>query len=78
MPVGVFITVLAFQPAHFTQYIIAYSVGLMISKNGWLDELCNRSYEKVLWLVIPTLFMMFGVVGYCFKCWSDNICIWRG
>lgn len=63
-PVGAFIPVLAFQPAHFTQYIIAYILGVQISKNNLLEKLKEKNYGKVLFLILPVLGLLIFVVGY--------------
>ncbi|WP_240838123.1 acyltransferase [Acidaminobacter sp. JC074] len=62
-PVGVFLPVVAFQPAHFIQYIYAYALGVIVSRDNILDEIMSIKYYKVLILLIPILGLL-GLVIY--------------
>lgn len=59
-PVGWFIPVLAFQPAHFVQYLFAYIVGVTFAKNNLLETLQLVPLERFILCVIPVL----GLLGF--------------
>lgn len=58
-PVGVTIPVVSFQLAHFAQYIFAYYLGTLISRNNWLEQI-TKNTTKVLLYLIPCI-LAFGV-----------------
>lgn len=58
-PVGVTIPIVSFQLAHFAQYIFAYYLGILISRNNWLEQI-TKNTTKVLLYLIPCV-LGFGV-----------------
>lgn len=61
-PVGYTIPRLAFQLSHFPQYIFAYIIGIMASRNNWLEVFDTRS-KKVLWYIVPIVISFLGSIG---------------
>lgn len=59
-PVGSFIPIIAFQPAHFVSYIIAYNVGLSAAAGHGYE-----SYFKIKWLLtVPVILILLGMISY--------------
>ncbi|WP_240837956.1 acyltransferase family protein [Acidaminobacter sp. JC074] len=61
-PVGYFLPIVGFQPAHIPQYIFAYSLGVLFSKHDWLTHLKSKKYEYLTLLLIPLLLAMAYVI----------------
>ncbi|HVW95624.1 MAG TPA: acyltransferase family protein [Mucilaginibacter sp.] len=61
LPVGWVLRPLGFQPAHFSQYIAMFILGLVARRNNWLENLPVRTGRRALTAVI-LLFLFFPVL----------------
>lgn len=59
-PVGWVLKPLGFQPAHFSQYIALFILGLTAYKNNWFDNLSLQTGKRMAWLVV-LLILLFPV-----------------
>lgn len=59
IPVGQTIDPFGFQLAHFTQYIVLFSVGFIASKNNWLEQISQadaKVWMRGVWIFMLVLF----------------------
>jgi Acyltransferase family len=63
-PVGVVIKPLGFQPGHFSQYVALFILGLIASKNKWLDSISFKTGKKfgMLILILLLVFPCFYII----------------
>ncbi|MGZ3823039.1 MAG: acyltransferase family protein, partial [Mucilaginibacter sp.] len=58
-PIGWILKPVGFQLGHFPQYIVLFILGLMASRNNWLDALNYRQGKKMAIIAILTVFIVF-------------------
>lgn len=73
-PVGWVLKPLGFQFGHFTQYISLFVLGIVASKNDWLNRLEYRTGKKLLVAVV--LLILFFPVFYVIKVKLDMPLEW--
>ncbi len=58
-PIGITLTPFGFQPAHFTQYIILFTLGFVAYRNGWIGAIGYERGRK--WLRISMALVFLGM-----------------
>jgi len=78
-PVGWTLRPLGFQPAHFSQYIALFTLGIIASRNHWLDQFDMKKARPFLritlimmFLVFPLLYVIKLVSGCSIDAFSGN------
>jgi len=58
-PVGWILRPLGFQLAHFSQYIALFILGIIASRNHWLEQFNIKKARPLGWLVLAMMFLIF-------------------
>jgi len=61
-PIGWVLKPLGFQLGHFPQYIAMFWIGIVASRNNWLDSLAFKTGKLFAWLAVLMIVIVFPVI----------------
>ena len=61
-PIGWVLKPIGFQLGHFPQYIAMFWIGIVASRNNWLDGLAYKTGKLFAWLAVLMIVIMFPVI----------------
>lgn len=61
-PIGWVLKPVGFQLGHFPQYIAMFWIGIVASRNNWLDGLAYKTGKLFAWLAVLMIVIMFPVI----------------